>query len=144
MPEMKRKAFKITRLKVSDIEDPELREKVQMAFMTVQGVRALEVEKRREANNAIQEANIATGQRGIAENRMLSLVGDAGGQFDAVRTEQVWFIFSKDGEIMLESPFTERDMRNAVRVQRANLEEQAERMDSQGDDLYEGGDEPEQ
>ena len=52
MPEMKRKAFKITRLKVSDIEDPELREKVQMAFMTVQGVRALEVEKRREANNA--------------------------------------------------------------------------------------------
>jgi len=138
MAEMKRKPFRITRLKVSDIPDEELRSKVMNEFINVQGCRALEVEKQRKANNAIQEANISTAQRGIAENKMLELAGEAGEAFDAIRTERVWFIYSKDGEVFLESPFTERDMRNMVRVQRASMEKQAEQLDSD-DNLYEEG-----
>jgi len=143
MSEMQRRAFKITRLKVSDIEDVDLRSKVMDAFINMQGCKAVEVEKQRIATDGALEAEIATAQRGIATNKLLTLAGDAGGAFDAVRTERVWFIYPKDGDIILESPFTERDMRNALRVQRANLEKQAEQVEGGQDDLYEEGDKPE-
>jgi hypothetical protein len=56
----------------------------------------------------------------------------------------VWAAFRDNGEVVFECPFSEGDMRNAMKVQRAQLEQQAKQVDD-GDEggLYRGGDERE-
>jgi hypothetical protein len=54
----------------------------------------------------------------------------------------VWAAFRDNGEVVFECPFSEGDMRNAMKVNRAQLEQAARQVDEGNDDgLYRGGDE---
>lgn len=73
----------------------------------------------------------------------VQLLLEADAHLDPIRGEQTWTAYRKDGEILFECPFTEVDMRNAMRVQRANVD-QAARQAGGAESLYEGDDDEDQ
>ena len=134
----RRRAFKPLRLKLSEIEDPEAREKLEMKFEGVQVQRELAVAAARQSAIADRNRQIATAE---AEIGFIKLMQEAGKHLDPINREPVWAAFRDNGEVVFECPFSEGDMRNAMKVQRAQLEQQAKQVDDGRDDLYRGEDE---
>ncbi|TSA39711.1 hypothetical protein D4R30_00695 [archaeon] len=133
------KAFKPLTLKLSSITDETVRHQLEVLFDEFTAERA-------KANQAVRKAALADAESGIAQQRarmafvqLLLTAGEAGGAFDAVKGEQTWTAYRKDGELLFECPFTEVDMRNAMRVQRANVD-QAARSIGGAESLYEDED----
>jgi hypothetical protein len=132
------KAFKPLTLKLSAIADEAVRQQIETLFNQFNAERA-------RSNDAARKAALADAESGIAmqQARMafIQLLLTAGEHLEPIRGEQTWTTYRKDGEIVFECPFTEVDMRNAMRVQRANVD-QAARQIGVGEDLYAGeGDE---
>jgi hypothetical protein len=134
------KTFKPTKLNLSEIQDPEVRNKLEMKFSDYRVQRQLSVETQRKAIVSQLESKIQEAQTQIALTKFLLEAAD---QFDEVQTEPVWFAYKQNGDIILESPFTERDMRNGIRLQRKQMEKAAESLeeDNGKSDLYEGDEE---
>ncbi|MCX6544502.1 MAG: hypothetical protein NTV05_08820 [Acidobacteria bacterium] len=78
-----------------------------------------------------------------ARMAFVQLLLEAGAHLDPIRGEQTWTVYRRDGEVVFECPFTEVDMRNAMRVQRANVD-QAARQTGGAETLYEGDDDEDQ
>lgn len=141
MPQSPRRAFKPLRLRLSQIEDMEARAALEMRFDEVQVRREVAVEAARKAAIADRERQIATAQ---SEIDFIRLMQEAAAHLPQIAREPVWAAFRDGGEVVFECPFSEGDMRNAMKVQRAQLEQQASQIDDADDQPYQGGDEPEE
>ena len=134
----KRRAFKPLRLRLSQVEDPEVRSDLEMRYEGVQVQRELAVAAARDSAIADRRREIATAE---AEIGFIKLMQEAGKHLDPINREPVWAAFRDNGEVVFECPFSEGDMRNAMNVKRAQLEQQANQVGEAGNDLYQGGDE---
>ena len=119
MSNSRRRAFKPLRLKLSSIEDQEARTNLEMQFANVQVQRELSVEAARVSAIADRERQIALAQ---AEIVFIKLMQEAAKHLPAVARESVWAAYQDGSDVILECPFSEGDMRNAMTVQRASLE----------------------
>ncbi|CAK9253841.1 unnamed protein product [Sphagnum jensenii] len=107
-----------------------------MKFSDYRVQKQLSVETQRKAMVAQLEAKVQEAQAQISLTKFLL---EAGTEFDEVQTEPIWFAYKSNGDIILESPFTERDMRNGIRLQRKQMQQAAENFDegNSSGDLYE-------
>ena len=132
-----RRTFTPTKLNLStEITDVGTRNELEAYFNNYRIQRELSVEAQRKALISQLESKTQEAAAQITLTKFLSLAGE---HLDQVKTEPIWFAYTNTiGEIILESPFTERDMRNSVRLQRAQMEQAAQSMDdTKNDDLYE-------
>jgi hypothetical protein len=131
-----KKTFTPTKLNISDVQDQETRNRLEMKFSDYRVQKQLSVETQRKAMVTQLEAKVQEANAQIALTKFLL---EAGAEFDEVQTEPFWFAYKSNGDIILESPFTERDMRNGIRLQRKQMEAAAENMDegTGSNDLYE-------
>jgi hypothetical protein len=91
------------------------------------------VEEYRKVAEAVSDLDIS---KAMTTKSMGKFLRQAGDSFPLVKTEPQWWIYrNKDGEIILESAFTERDYRNASRAQKAGLSREVQSAD--GADLFE-------
>ena len=138
---MKRqRAFKPLTLKLSSIADAAARHAIETLFDRFNVERTRSNEAARKAAIADAESSIAMQQARMA---FVQLLLEAGAHLDPIRGEQTWTAYRRDGELIFECPFTEVDMRNAMRVQRANVD-QAARQAGGAESLYEGDDDEDQ
>jgi len=138
---MKRqRAFKPLTLTLSSIADSVARQAIETLFDRFHVERTRSNEAARKAAIADAESSIAMQQARMA---FVQLLLEAGVHLDPIRGEQTWTAYRKDGEVVFECPFTEVDMRNAMRVQRANVD-QAARQTGGAESLYEGDDDEDQ
>jgi hypothetical protein len=135
MPQSPRKAFKPLRLRLSQIEDPEVRSALEMRFEEVQVQREISVEAARVSAIADRERQITTAQSEIA---FIRLMQEAGKHLPQIAREPVWAAFRDNGDVVFECPFSEGDMRNAMKVNRAQLEQQASQIEDGDDQPYNG------
>lgn len=141
MSENRRRAFKPLRLFLSQIEDVDVRTSLEMRFDEVQVRREVAVESARKSAIADRERQIATAQ---AEIDFIRLMQEAAKHLPEIAREPVWAAYrNKEQQVVFECPFSENDMRNAMKVQRAEMEQRAEQLGDGDDDVYRGGDEPE-
>ena len=112
--ENRRRAFKPLRLRLSEIQDPEVRSDLEMKFEGVQVQRELAVAAARQSAIADRNRQIATAE---AEIGFIKLMQEAGKHLDPINREPVWAAFRDNGEVIFECPFSEGDMRNAMKVQ---------------------------
>lgn len=145
---MIQRVFKPIQLLVKNVEDSEARENLKNIFTELEVVRTTEVEQNRKAQaiqlkaqcDALQAAAAAVAAKTQAELLQLRLLDAASKSFDLVAQETQWVAFrNKDGEIVLESVFTRRDQRNALRVEKAHLESAVGDGDYSG--MFEAGSE---
>lgn len=135
-----RRAFKPLRLRLSQIDDSDVRSSLEMRFDEMQVQREVSVEAARKSAIADRERQIATAQAEIA---FIRLTQEAAKHLPPIAREAVWAAYRENGELVFECPFSENDMRNAMKVQRAEMEQRAGQVGEDGG-LYEGGDdEPE-
>jgi len=111
--------------------DPELKSKIELAYIDYEGIRSQAVVAAREAIAARERASIAAAQATLKLLDFLKLAADIDSR---VSTEAYWFppYRNSNGEIILECPVTQRDQRTAMRVVRAMLHEQAKELDARG------------
>ena len=143
MSDSKRRAFKPLRLRLSEIEDDSVKSAIEMRYEELQVQRELAVESARKSAVADRERQIDTAK---AEISFIRLMQEAGQHLPAIAREPVWAAYRESGELIFECPFSEGDMRNAMKVQRASLEQQARQVDENGGEegLYRGDDEPQE
>lgn len=133
----RQRVFKPTKLRLSEVEDKDLRNTIEMEFTNYRVQRQLSVEAQRKATVAALESKIREAE---SQSSLMKLLTKAGEAFEAIQTEAIWFAYEDAGDIVFENPFNERDMRNAVRVQRASMEQAASNLnEDDGNDLYESG-----
>lgn len=118
--------------RLSDIDDPALKEKLEQQFLTVEIQKTLQVEALRNAERAAAMAMKAMAEVKLAEVDFLIASGEA---FDMVKTEPNWMIRrSKEGSVVLECLLTRNDMENIARVQTKKLRDEVDK-EVQDDDL---------
>jgi hypothetical protein len=136
MPQ-KNRTFTPTKLNISEVQDEEVRGKLETKFYDYQFQKQLSVETSRKALIAQLEAKI---QEANAQKSLTQFLLETADEFEQIKTEPIWFAYKQNGEIVLENPFSERDMRNSIRLQRSQLEHQQKGLaeDNGSDkDLYE-------
>lgn len=133
---MKRRTLKPVRIKLSEITDQEARHKLEMLFEEYDVQKQISVEKHRLAVKAQAEAQISLLK---TQQMQQDFLAQASEHFDPVAKEPVWFIYRREGEVILESVFTERTQRNIVRAQMQQLDKQIDEGDDK--DMFEGPDE---
>jgi len=143
--------FKPTQLFVDSLEDQVVKDQLSSIFTDLEAKRTVEVEKNREANKIQLQAQIrvmkavseAVEAKAEADILQFSLLQVAAKHFSMVSQEAQWVAYrDKNGKIVLESIFTRRDQRNALRVEKANLEAAAGAGDFTS--LFESNDEKEE
>lgn len=131
------KVFKPLTLRLSSIEDAGIRHRLEVSFDRFTAERI-------KANDAMRRAAVADAEAAIAvqQARMsfMQLLLEAGEYLPPVKAEQTWTVYRKDGDQLYECPFTEVDQRNAMRAQRANID-QAARATGAAESLYSGEEE---
>jgi isoleucyl-tRNA synthetase len=122
---MKKHVHPSVQYKLSDIDDSELKERLEQQFLAVEAQKTLQVEAMRSAERAAAMAMKAMAEVKLAEIDFLIAAGDA---FDMVRTEPSWMIRrQREGGVVLECLLTQNDIENITRVQTKKLREQAEK-----------------
>lgn len=132
---MAQRIFKPIQLYVDTLTDQAIKDELTRIFGELETKRTVEVQQNRKASKiqlqaqtdamkAIAEAAIAKTEADILQ---LSLLEEAAKHFLLVSQESQWVAYrdNKNGRIVLESIFTRRDQRNAMRVEKANLESAA-------------------
>jgi len=118
---MPRKVLRTTKYKLTEIqaEHPEEFSELSDLFREFERYKTTLVEEYRRTSEAIADLDIS---KAMATKSMGKFLRKAGAVIPMVATEPQWWIYrNKEGEIILESAFTERDYRNANRAQKANL-----------------------
>jgi hypothetical protein len=135
--------FRTTKIKLSAVQDDEVQRQLQGMFIDTQVQKSLGVEMARKATIAMLEAQNMQNEATIRELRLVAKAAEVGGAFEPLRTNPLCFVYNEGSDVIFEVPFTERDMRNAVRLQRANLNQQIKEVDDEGSGgLYEGDPNP--
>ena len=143
MSDSKRRAFKPLRLRLSELEDDKIKSALELRYEELQVQRELAVASARKSAIADRKRQIDAAN---AEISFILLMQEAAEQFPAIAREPVWAAYRESGELIFECPFSEGDMRNAMKVQRASLEQQARQVDENGGEegLYRGDDAPQE
>jgi hypothetical protein len=135
--------LRTTKYKLSEIKEshPEDFTELNELFVEFERYKTALVEEYRKVAEAIADLDISKAMATKSIGRFLRKAGEA---IPMVKVEPQWWIYrNKDGEVILESAFTERDYRNASRVQKAGLdreiqaEDAADIFENDGDDKHE-------
>jgi uncharacterized protein YkuJ len=138
MSKQRTRAFKVTRLKLSEIApDAKDRMEVEEAFLRFEAQRQVATEKHR-----IAVQNQAEAQQAQLEMQRLhqGLLLRVGKMSNDIANEPVWYAFRKNGDLVFESPYGERTQRNLVRAQLQQLDHQVRDHDDDDSDLFEEAD----
>jgi hypothetical protein len=134
---MRRKTFKPTRLKLSSIQDPEARQKIDDLVMEFEVAKQVATEKHRASVIAQGEAQIAMVK---VNSSIQKILGQAADLFTEIAREPTWFIFRRESDVIFESVFTERAQRNLIRAQMSQLDKSIDSDgDGKDDDMFESG-----
>lgn len=138
------RVIRTTKYKLNELkfENDEQKTELEGQFREYERYKAGLVEEYRKVAEAIADLDIS---RAMATKAMGKFLRQAGEVLPMVKVEPQWWIFrDKDGNIILESAFTEKDVRNANRAQKAALSREVQTED--GADLFEQeeGDEKEE
>jgi hypothetical protein len=120
--------------KLSEVEDPALRERLEMQYMQLEVQKRTQVQAQRQSQRANAEAVKAMAEVMLSE---LDFVISAGEAFDLVQTEPNWMTRrTKDGAVVLECLLTQNDIQNIQRTQVGHVREQIAEANggSDGDD----------
>lgn len=129
------RVLKTTKYKLSEIKDknPEIFEELNELFREFERYKTSLVEEYRKVAEAIADLDIS---KAMATKSMGKFLRKAGEAIPMVQVEPQWWIFrDKEGEIILESAFTEREYRNASRAQKAALSREIQSED--GAEMFE-------
>jgi hypothetical protein len=129
------RVLRTTKYKLSEIQEkfPDQFLELSELFVEFERYKTSLVEEYRKVAEAISDLDIS---KAMATKSMGKFLRQAGDSFPLVKTEPQWWIYrNKDGEIMLESAFSERDYRNASRANKASLSREVQSED--GADLFE-------
>jgi hypothetical protein len=130
-----KKAFTPLKINISALEDSEARQELEMKYTGYRIQRQLAIETQRLSTISVEKSKsqMASAQIAFAEFLML-----ASHHFDEVQTEPLWIAYKSGSDVILESPFTEKDMRSGMRLQRKQMQQSASDLDSfGGENLYE-------
>lgn len=129
------KVLRTTKYKLAEIKEtkPELFEEINTLFSEFERYKVALVEEHRKVAEAIADYDIS---RAMATKSIGKLLRKSGEAFPMVQVEpNVWVYRNKEGEVMFELAFTERDARNATRAQKAGLSREVQSED--GAELFE-------
>ena len=135
---MAKRPIRTTKYKLSEIKaaHPESFEELTELFNEFERYKTTLVEEYRKTAEAIADLDIS---KAMATKSMGKFLRKAGESIPMVSVEPQWWIYrNKEGEIILESAFTEREYRNAARAQKAGLAREIQAED--GADLFEDDD----
>jgi hypothetical protein len=114
---------------LSDVQDPELKERLEHQFIQYEGLKKMYVEAQRNAFRA--QAN-ATKTLAEVQLSQLDFLIAASAAFDLISTEPIWMLRRRgDGQIAMECLLTERDIQ---RIARAETKKMKERIQEAGQD----------
>jgi hypothetical protein len=124
--------------KLSDVNDEDLRRRLEYKYLEFEVLRKSQVESYRAAQRAAAMASKAMAEVQLAE---LDFVIDAGEAFELITTEPNWITRrSGNGEVVLECLLTQSDIQNIARTQTKQIREQvkpdADDGDNDGNDLF--------
>lgn len=121
-----RKQHPSIQYRLSEINDEELRTRLEHKYIEVEVHKRTQVESLRAAQRAAAMATRAMADVQIAE---LDFVIEAGEAFDLVQTEPAWMVRrNKEGAIVLECLLTQSDIQNIQRAQVNHVREQAKEL----------------
>ena len=129
------RALHTTKYKLSEVkfQNEEQKKELEELFRELERYKGSLVEDYRRANEAIADLDVS---RAMALKSQVKLLRLAGEVIPMVKVEPQWWVYrDKEGEVIFESAFTERDYRNASRAQKAGLSREIQSED--GADLFE-------
>lgn len=129
------RVIRTTKYKLSEIKDshPEIYQEATELFVEYERYKTTLVEEYRKLQEAVADFDISRAMTTKSVGRFFRKVGEAIG---LVKVEPQWWVYrDKEGNIILESAFTERDYRNATRAQKAGLSREVQSED--GAELFE-------
>jgi len=135
---MAKRPIHTTKYKLSEIKAkfPAEHEELEELFREYERYKTALVEEYRKTAEVIADLDIS---KAMATKSMGKFLRKAGEAIPMVSVEPQWWVYrNKEGEIILESAFSERDYRNANRAQKAGLSREIQAED--GADLFEGDD----
>lgn len=139
---MAKRVLRTTKFKLDDYktEHPEEHAELSELFREYERYKQTLVEEYRKTAEAIADLDIS---RAMATKSMGKFLRKAGNIIPMVAVEPQWWIYrSKEGDVVMETAFTERDYRNASRAQKAGLNREVQSED--GADLFESDTETEE
>lgn len=124
----KNKVFRTTKIKLSELGlEPGQDIPIIALFDDLDRAKVAATRTGREYQSALSEVT-------LKQNRLLLEVGKYSKLIDQ---EPMVFAYLKGEDIIFEIPFTERDQRNAIRSQVAQMDQAAQNLGDKGSDLYE-------
>jgi hypothetical protein len=107
---------------LSEIEDPQLREKLENKYASLETYKKLQVEAIREAQRASARATMAQAQAQLEEIEFIIAAGEA---FDLIATEPNWLTRRNSrGQVLLECLLTQTDIQTIARAQAGEIRKQ--------------------
>lgn len=137
---MAKRPIRTTKYKLVEIKEahPEVFEECNELFREFERYKTALVEEYRKAAESLADLDIS---KAMATKSMGKFLRKAGEAIPMVSVEPQWWIYrNKEGEVILESAFTEREYRNAQRAQKAGLAREVQAED--GADLFEEDETP--
>jgi hypothetical protein len=126
------KVFRMTKLKLSElVEDLDKQMPIRALVQDMGAAKA-------KATRALREYQCASAEVMQKTNEVLLRASE----FSRVlEQEPMAFVYEKDDDVIFEIPFTEKDVRNAFRMQKLQMNKQAEQDEDQGGgEMYEDED----
>ena len=107
---------------LSDIEDEELKGRLEMKFIEFETLKKLSVESQRAALRAQAHTMKTTAELQLTQ---LDFLIEASEAFDLISTEPIWMIRRRrDGQVVLECLLTEKDMQHMAQAQTKQMKDQ--------------------
>ncbi|MGD0904925.1 MAG: hypothetical protein ABR924_18535 [Terracidiphilus sp.] len=120
------------RFKLSEVEDEDLRSKLEMKYVELEVHKRTQVQSIRAAMRAQALAAKALAETQLAE---LDFIIDASEAFDLITTEPNWITRrSKEGAVILECLLTQNEMQDIARAQVKHVKEQVQEQTPNDDD----------
>lgn len=135
---MPRSPIQVSRVRISTVQDPEIRERLLQLYGGYEVARRAMVAAQRASMQAQADLSRASAD---SVGLYATFLSEVGNHFDEVAKEASWNSYRDKEDVVLESFFTERDVRNAMRVQRHQLQREIDSTDTP--DMFEHGDEVE-
>ena len=122
-----KRTFRVIQLLINDITDLEKKEKLLHLYADLEMAREEEVRTARASEKIFRDAQIVASSALAATAKATRLqtefLEEAALIFPLVAQELQWVPFRNDeGNVVLESIFTRRDQRNAMRLEKAHME----------------------
>jgi hypothetical protein len=110
------------KFKLSDVDDEELRTKLEHKFLVYENLKREQVKAIREAQRAAARGTMALAEVQLSESELLIEASEA---FDLISTEPAWIIRrSPNGAVIFECMLTQTDIQNVQRGQIKQMKEQ--------------------